>query len=422
HARAALRLAACRRTAVEAGAAALAGLAGVIGGARLDEELLSRTGSSGTATAPPLDQWSETTPEFVAAITLLWVGELERARPVIEGALRTAVDRDETALAMHARAYLSSIATGLGELELGFAHAQEYLKLAREAGQEAQRGAALWPIAVAAAWLGDEDGARAAAQDGLAIARDSGYRLYEIGILGALGLLELSLERPAAAVAALARGRELAGAFGVRALGRISLLPESVEALTLTGQVEEAAELARELDRRARRLGSPWALALSHRCAGLLAETAGDPDRAIAAFRAALAEHDRQDRAPERARTQLLLGSVLRRQRQKRDAREVLESAAAGFEQIGAGLWALRARRELNRIGGRTGSPAGRLSGTERSIADLVAAGRTNHEVGAALHLSARTVEWNLSKIYRKLGVRGRTELAAILPPRRPDA
>jgi DNA-binding CsgD family transcriptional regulator len=70
---------------------------------------------------------------------------------------------------------------------------------------------------------------------------------------------------------------------------------------------------------------------------------------------------------------------------------------------------------ELGRIGGRRAAPAGTLSATEAEIARLVAAGRTNSEVAAALHLSARTVEWNLSKLYRRLGVRSRTELAGAL-------
>ena len=85
------------------------------------------------------------------------------------------------------------------------------------------------------------------------------------------------------------------------------------------------------------------------------------------------------------------------------------------FEAAEAGQWAERTRVELGRIGGRRAAPAGTLSATESEITRLVASGRTNNEVVAALHLSARTVEWNLSKLYRKLGVRSRTELASAL-------
>jgi DNA-binding CsgD family transcriptional regulator len=77
-------------------------------------------------------------------------------------------------------------------------------------------------------------------------------------------------------------------------------------------------------------------------------------------------------------------------------------------------VWAQRARSELGRIGGRRPAPAGGLSGTEAAIVGRVATGQTNREIGEALHLSARTVEWNLSRVYRKLGVRSRTELALL--------
>ncbi|MBV8711368.1 MAG: helix-turn-helix transcriptional regulator [Solirubrobacterales bacterium] len=104
-----------------------------------------------------------------------------------------------------------------------------------------------------------------------------------------------------------------------------------------------------------------------------------------------------------------------RRRRRKLSARDLLGAALAAFEAAGAERWAERARAEIARIGGRQAAGSGSLSGTEAEIARLVAAGRTNREVAAALHLSARTVEWNLSKLYRKLGVRSRTELAGAL-------
>jgi DNA-binding NarL/FixJ family response regulator len=82
------------------------------------------------------------------------------------------------------------------------------------------------------------------------------------------------------------------------------------------------------------------------------------------------------------------------------------------FEQLGARVWSEKARSELRRIGGRTAS-GGELSETERRIVELVVAGLRNREVAAELSLSPNTVVWNLSKIYRKLGVSSRTELAA---------
>src|SRR5207247_10907725 len=114
----------------------------------------------------------------------------------------------------------------------------------------------------------------------------------------------------------------------------------------------------------------------------------------------------------ELARTLLVEGTILRRAKRIGEARERLDGALTRFEGLGAAVWAERARRELARLGGRA-SQSGRLTKTEEQIADLVASGKSNNDVASTLHVSPKTVEWNLSKIYRKLHVSSRTELAA---------
>lgn len=401
------------------GAAAIEALATVIGGGPVPDGLLELMRSP-TATTELGVQWPETAPAIVAAVTVLWAGEIELARPTLETALAAANDRHEPWLAMHALAYLSAAATAAGELELGLARARRYEELARASGQEAQRAASLWPLGVALAWTGNEPEARAAVAEGLLLATDSGHALYQVGCLCALGLLELSLEHGPEAAGALTQARDGAAQRGVKALGRLPLLPDLVEALVMAGELETAAAHADEVGRRAAIIGAPWALALTHRCEGVVADGRGEHERAVEAYERSLSDDARQPRRGERARTELALGRALRRGHHKRGAREVLERAAGEFEAIGAALWALRARRELDRIGGRAAKPSGKLSATEQSIAELVAAGRTNHEVATALQMSARTVEWNLSKVYRKLGVRSRTELAAAFAGAKP--
>jgi len=113
----------------------------------------------------------------------------------------------------------------------------------------------------------------------------------------------------------------------------------------------------------------------------------------------------------------LALGSVQRRDRKKRAARESLGGALEVFDKLGATVWASRTRAELARVGGR--APAAGLTPTEKRIAELIAAGHTYREAADALFISPKTVQWNLSKIYRKLGVRSRAELAARLSPER---
>jgi DNA-binding NarL/FixJ family response regulator len=151
--------------------------------------------------------------------------------------------------------------------------------------------------------------------------------------------------------------------------------------------------------------------ATASRCRALLSAARADIEAALAHAEAAL-EHHRDLPVPlERARTLIVLGGIQRRLKQKAAARTSLEEALEILEAMGASLWAERARAELARIGGRTRS--GGLTPTEERVADLVAEGRSNKEVADALFVSVRTVEANLTRIYAKLGIRSRTELAS---------
>ena len=359
--------------------------------------------------------WEEIGAAALEGVVLLWAGELEQARVPLETMLRDAGESADPWREIHALAYLSALETNLGRPARGRELALRYLELAAAADHDAQRAGALWPLAAAAAWLGHAEEARDAARQGLELAERTGHCLYLVGNLAAMGALALSLDDPVAAAATLGRAWELMSAGGVESPGRFPVLPDLVEALLAAGEVERAAAAGRELDRISRGLDRPWLRALAARCEGVVAEARGEEASAVAAFERALQEHGLQDRPLDRARTLLAYGTMQRRQRRKSSARELLESALQLFEAAGAAQWAEHSGVELGRIGGRRSTAAGTLSATESEIARLVAAGRTNREVAAALHLSARTVEWNLSKLYRKLGVRSRTELASAL-------
>jgi DNA-binding CsgD family transcriptional regulator len=151
-------------------------------------------------------------------------------------------------------------------------------------------------------------------------------------------------------------------------------------------------------------------MAVAARSRGLLSAARGDLEEAAADLERALDHHARLEHPLERGRTLLVRGAVQRRALQRRAARESLAEALDAFERLGATLWAERARAEAARIGGRAPSSVA-LTPTEEQVARLVAEGRTNKEVAEALFLSVRTVEWNLARIYRKLGVRSRAEL-----------
>jgi DNA-binding NarL/FixJ family response regulator len=123
-------------------------------------------------------------------------------------------------------------------------------------------------------------------------------------------------------------------------------------------------------------------------------------------------EHRRVPQPFELARTLLVKGEVERRAKQKRAARSALEQSLGIFQDLGAPLWARRARDDLARVGGAVPAPSSELTPTEQRIAQLVGEGKKNREVAEALFISVKTVEANLSRIFHKLGVRSRTELS----------
>lgn len=197
------------------------------------------------------------------------------------------------------------------------------------------------------------------------------------------------------------------------------LHPDAVTANVAIGRITEAKQLTEELDASMRTNAMPWATAMAGRCHGLLYATQGDLTSACAALDQALVDHQRLPMPFEEARTRLLFGTVLLRAGHRRDARRELEAAQGTFLRLGAPVQAGQAHRVLSSIGGRAGS-ALELTSVESRVAALASDGRTNREVADTLFMSVRTVESHLGRIYRKLGLRSRTELARRLPAQPP--
>jgi DNA-binding CsgD family transcriptional regulator len=231
----------------------------------------------------------------------------------------------------------------------------------------------------------------------------------DIALRRAAGFLELTLGNAEGAHALLS-GVDRARLTPSRLA---EALPDQIEASVLAGELGRAATELAELEALAGKLDRPLVRACTARCRGLVAHASGDHTGALEALIEALRLHDQVDQPFERARTLVALGAVRRRGLQRRLARETLEEALRILEGLSAAPWAQRARSELARIGGRAVAAGDELSETERRIAELVVSGRRNREVAAELCLSPNTVAWNLSKIYRKVGVGSRTELAA---------
>jgi DNA-binding CsgD family transcriptional regulator len=230
----------------------------------------------------------------------------------------------------------------------------------------------------------------------------------------ARGHLEHALGAPDRVVEHLAAAVELVRCEAIAEPSAMRFVVDQVEALVELGRRDEAIELLGWYEGNATRLNRISALASCARCRGLLAAQEGDLDEAVSSFREALGFHAEVELPLDRGRTLLALGVARRRAKRRREARETLVEALAVFERIGAVIWAERTRTELSRISGRAASP-GALTPAEERVAALVAEGRTNREVAAALFLSERTVEGHLSHVFGKLGVRSRTELARAL-------
>ncbi|HEY7148862.1 MAG TPA: AAA family ATPase [Gaiellaceae bacterium] len=186
------------------------------------------------------------------------------------------------------------------------------------------------------------------------------------------------------------------------------------ELLLELGRIEEAVRLIDVWDTDAHRVGREWAFGPVTRTRGLVAAARGNVDEALALLRLAVTQHEAGGDTYGRARAHLALGGLLRRARQKRAAREAIGAAIREFEELGAASWLARARAEQGTLGGRRREEG--LTAAERRVAALVAEGRTNREVAAALFLGERTVASHLTHIYAKLGIRSRTELARALP------
>jgi DNA-binding NarL/FixJ family response regulator len=285
--------------------------------------------------------------------------------------------------------------------------AAQGVEAAEQAGLRFRAGMLTGLVALVEGSRGDIERARALASDAVRICDEHNEAAYRNYARRMRGFIELSRGDAAGAIDDLDAYR---GEHGVEGQKRLSFAGDDIEARVRVGDLEGAANLASELARRGAELNRPTLTAAAARGQALVLGARGGLDEALTSAQEAVRIHQALGLPFELARSQLILGEVQRRAKQRRTARETLDGAIAGFERLGAHLWVERARAEQARIGGRTTIEG--LSETELRVAQLVAEGRTNKEVAATLFVSVRAVEANLSRVYAKLGIESRTELA----------
>jgi DNA-binding CsgD family transcriptional regulator len=341
---------------------------------------------------------------------LTWTGELDRARETLGSELARYREQGHETSCYEILAHLADAEYRAGLFGSAAHHLEEAIDVAAEAGVDVL-GEILPVRAAVAAATGDADDARRDATDGLAVCDRTGDRWNEIRCRSVLGFLELSLGEHAAAHSWLEPLARATQEMGLREPGVFPFVPDEVEALIVLGDLEHAAGLTDRLEEQGGTLGRSLAIGTAARCRGLIAAALGDLPGAATHLERSLDELQDVPQPFEQARSFLIAGEIERRMKKKKTAREALKAARAIFERFGATIWVARVDRELARIGGRPPSPTA-LSSTEQQIARLVADGRTNREVADALFVTVRTVEANLTRVYRKLQVRSRTELA----------
>jgi DNA-binding CsgD family transcriptional regulator len=349
-------------------------------------------------------------PDVQNALLLAWTGQLDAAAEAMAAIRKRCIERGEESELIFVGFHSALLQVWRGNFAEAELVAEDTMERALQLNGDLPLFIALTVRAMIGAYAGLADQVRRDTADALAAAqRCDSHRLAEWPVNN-LGFLEVSLGNYEAALHTLAplmamldsrpQSTEIIAA---------SFIPDAAEALIALGRLDEAERIIDVLERNGRRLDRAWMLAVGARCRAMLLAGRGDMEAASEAAERALSEHRRLQMPFELARTQLFVGQIQRRQRQREAASATLRAALAAFEGLGTLLWADRARAELNRASGiRTGAE---LTASEQRVAELAATGITNREMAAALFISPKTVEANLSRIYRKLNIRSRAEL-----------
>jgi DNA-binding CsgD family transcriptional regulator len=361
--------------------------------------------------------WTEgsvyTTPRSILGLELMWSGRLDEARDVLERELADYEQRGMYTVRQEVLCYLAELECRAGRWPLAARLAREAMEIVEESGQtETQSHVVLFNAAWVAAALGHVDVAREQATAGLRLAESNDDLFNAAWSRAVLGFLDLSLSDFEGARQNLEPAVRYLEQLDAAEPAIIPCVPDLVEALVALGRIDDAERLVGRLEEQARAPDRAWAHGTSLRGRALIAAAAGDLVAAQRAAEGSLRHLERVAQPFEVARSWLVLGQIHRRAKRKRLARECLGRAGDAFTALGARLWAERAGSEMRRIGGRPSTPF-ELTESELNIASLVARGQTNQEAADALFISPATVQASLKRIYQKLGVRSRTELAA---------
>jgi DNA-binding CsgD family transcriptional regulator len=342
-----------------------------------------------------------------------YTGDLEHARSQMLALQQRMLDGGTEVDIIWAAVHLAAIAVWSGRYAEATEAARQAVQRAEQMGGRLALTTAWTPQAAAAAYTGREAEARDAAKAAIDTAHQIGAPQLAKEPTVTLGFLEVSLGNYAAALAVLQPRLDAFDPIHDTEIEGGAHLPDAIEALIAVGRIDDAEPLIDALEQNGAARDRPWMLAVGARGRGQILAARGDLEAAQRSVEQALTHHERLPMPFETARTQLLLGQLQRRRRQKQAAAATLSKALSTFENLGTPLWARRARAELARLSGTRAG--GGLTSAEERVARRAAAGLSNKEIAAELFVSPKTVETNLSSVYRKLGIRSRAQLHARL-------
>ncbi len=350
----------------------------------------------------------------VSALVLAWTGRLDEARRQLASARNRCIERAQYGHLMFLDLHSTMVEVWRGNFADAAHIANDAMERAEQFGGDHAFVIADVTAAVVAAYAGDEQKARTHGRAAIERASRCGSPRLADQAIASLALLEVSLGNYADALTTieplLARLRTVAGTEIVTA----AFLPDAVEAMIALGRLDDAEPMIDALERHGQRLHRPWTLAVGARCRSMMLAAKGHLEKATRMAQQAMAAHQALPMPFERARTQLLLGQLQRRQRQKDTATTTLTEALITFEGMNATLWLDRTRSELARIRANP-NRALLLTPSEQRVAELAASGMTNRDIGAAVFISPKTVDAHLARIYRKLGIHTRAELGTVI-------
>ena len=352
---------------------------------------------------------------LVAALAWESLEEPTKAVSLLEHAVSSAREASAVGLLPYELRGLALAQWHRGNWAAAYSHAHEAVGLAEETGRQTELPHALVALAGIEAGMGQAGSCQAHAARAIALGKQAGTGIFEAHAANALALLELGAANAPEAVRHLEFVGAFAAAHGLRDPVLLNWAGNLVEALVKAGEPDRSLRAYEVVITEAEQTERPTELAVAARCQGLLAK---DEEAMEKAFAEALAWHARAVQPFQEARTRLLHGELLRRRR-RAGARAELTAALSLFERLGAGPWSVQAGNEL-RATGVTARPRSelrpeQLTPQELRIALAIAEGATNVEAAAQLFVSAKTVEYHLSSVYRKLGIRSRTQLVRLL-------